>query len=107
MKKELAEMSAKLKETELKLLTVSNQQAAKLAMTRTTLRSRSVERNKYEQENVTLKNELALAKKEITKLKTEIERKNKMKLDLEVKMTTKNGNDRRSFHAECKDDVSS
>lgn len=103
LKKELAETSEKLKETEVKLLSVSNQQAAKLAMARTTIRSRSVERNQYEQENVALKNQLAEAKKEINKLKTDLEKKNKMKLDFEVKMTTKDRNGERNFHAECKD----
>lgn len=75
------------------MLNLSNQQAAKLAVlskTRTTLRSRSTERDKFEQDNITLKNQLAEANKKISKLTHSLEKKGKVKLDLEFKMTTAN-----------------
>lgn len=90
LNKDLLERSDKLKETEAKMLNLSNQQAAKLAMlnkTRTTLRSRSSERDKFEQENVSLKNQLTEANKKLAKLAQELEKKGKVKLDLEFKMT--------------------
>ena len=103
LNKELTDKTTKLRETEEKLLNLSNQQAAKLAMlskTKTTLRSRSEERDKYEQENVSLKNQLVEANKKIAKLTTDLEKKNKLKLDLELKMTAKDKNGERNFTAQ-------
>lgn len=104
--RELTEKTDKLKDTEDKLLSLSNQQAAKLAMlskTRTTLRSKSSERDKYEQENQSLKDQLAEANKKITKLHAETERKGKMKVDLEVKMTA--NKDGVEFKSDLRDNV--
>ncbi len=109
--RELDEKNDKLKETEEKFLNLTNQQAAKLAIlskTRTNLRSKSVERDKYESENQTLKNQLSEANKKIAKLTSELEKKGKMKLDLEVKMTAtnKDGLEKSFKSTEVKDNVS-
>lgn len=109
LNKELTEKATKLRETEETLLSLSNQQAAKLAMltkTKTTLRSRSVERDKYEQENTSLKNQLVEANKKIAKLTTDLEKKNKVKLDLELKMTAKDKHGERNFTAQSSTEVS-
>lgn len=90
LSKELDEKSEKLKDSEGKLLNLSNQQAAKLALlnkSKITLRSKSAERDKYEQENLSLTNQLAEASQKISKLTADLEKKGKMKLDLEFRMT--------------------
>ncbi|XP_065212343.1 citron Rho-interacting kinase-like isoform X2 [Planococcus citri] len=98
LNKDLQEKCDSMKELEEKMLNLSNQQAAKLAVlskTRTTLRSKSTERDKFEQDNVSLKNQLAEANKKIAKLTQDLEKKGKVKLDLEFKMTAaseKSGN---------------
>lgn len=95
LSKELDEKSEKLKESEGKLLNLSNQQAAKMALlnkNKITLRSKSAERDKYEQENLSLKNQLTEANKKISKLTADIEKKGKMKLDLEFRMTPNKNN---------------
>lgn len=84
LNKELDGKTQKLKDTEDKLLNLSNQRGM-LNKTRTNLR---VKQDKYEQENLTLNNQLTEANRKISKLNAELEKKGKMKLDLEVKMTT-------------------